>query len=262
MPVASQMSLDIVQIMPPLNDFLLVVTAVLVVMAPMTASFLQCWADRARAGGEGMPDGRSYCDSCGKTLSAIDLVPVLSWLWNRGKSRCCKQSLSPTLLWPEAAAFGFALWGAWVSAITLAVPTVALVWALQAIILLRIVRPSVVRGIIGALVLLGLALSVGGLTGPFWAHIAGLGLGLTIVAASRAIAQLRPFSDAALLIATAGALLGIVFLTVAAVLSAGLVAIYRIIARKIGLPHPDWPHAAVVGVAAGLWLTWLYAIAM
>lgn len=33
--------------------------------------------------------GRSACDSCGRTLSALDLVPLVSWLGLRGRCRTC-----------------------------------------------------------------------------------------------------------------------------------------------------------------------------
>lgn len=248
--------------MPPLSDILLVSTALLVAMAPMTASFLQCWADRARDGNPGAPDGRSYCDSCGKTLGAIDLVPVLSWLWNRGKSRCCKEPLSPALLWPEAAAFGFALWGALAASAVLAVPTVALVWALQIVILLHALRPDISNGTVGVMVLLGLGLSAGGLTGAFWVHGAGLAAGLATVALSRVIAPLHAYSTPALLLATTGALVGLWFLPIAAAVGALLTLAYKALSPSLGLPAATWPHAAVVGLSGGLWATWLYGVAV
>lgn len=33
--------------------------------------------------------GRSHCDSCGRMLGIRDLVPILSWLLNRGRCRHC-----------------------------------------------------------------------------------------------------------------------------------------------------------------------------
>lgn len=38
--------------------------------------------------------GRSHCTTCNKNIPARDLVPVLSWLWRRGRSGCCGQSIS------------------------------------------------------------------------------------------------------------------------------------------------------------------------
>lgn len=37
--------------------------------------------------------GRSMCTHCRHTLSATDLVPVLSWLWLKGKCRYCSKSI-------------------------------------------------------------------------------------------------------------------------------------------------------------------------
>jgi prepilin signal peptidase PulO-like enzyme (type II secretory pathway) len=39
--------------------------------------------------------GRSMCPQCGHQLAAQDLVPVLSWLWLRGKCRYCGKPISP-----------------------------------------------------------------------------------------------------------------------------------------------------------------------
>ncbi|PJE65673.1 hypothetical protein COU91_00405 [Candidatus Saccharibacteria bacterium CG10_big_fil_rev_8_21_14_0_10_47_8] len=38
--------------------------------------------------------GRSQCVHCGHKLAAQDLVPVLSWLWLRGRCRYCKKPIS------------------------------------------------------------------------------------------------------------------------------------------------------------------------
>lgn len=36
---------------------------------------------------------RSHCPHCGQTLAARDLVPVLSWLWLRGRCRHCQAGI-------------------------------------------------------------------------------------------------------------------------------------------------------------------------
>ncbi len=43
-----------------------------------------------------VPDGRSIlprseCDGCHAVLGAVDLVPILSWLWQRGRCRHCSE---------------------------------------------------------------------------------------------------------------------------------------------------------------------------
>lgn len=65
-------------------------------------SFLNCAAVRG-ARGESFLRGRSHCMSCGHTLGAKDLVPVLSWLFLRGKCRYCGARLSPKYFLAELA---------------------------------------------------------------------------------------------------------------------------------------------------------------
>ena len=64
-------------------------------------SFLNVVADR-------VPDGRSllrprsFCDACERSLSSIDMVPVLSYLWLRGKCRNCKSAIPLRVFLVEA----------------------------------------------------------------------------------------------------------------------------------------------------------------
>ena len=44
--------------------------------------------------GEDFVHGRSYCPHCHHSLHALDLIPILSYLFLRGKCRYCKQSIS------------------------------------------------------------------------------------------------------------------------------------------------------------------------
>lgn len=39
--------------------------------------------------------GRSACDACGRTLAPVDLVPLASALWLRGRCRSCQASIDP-----------------------------------------------------------------------------------------------------------------------------------------------------------------------
>lgn len=50
--------------------------------------------------------GRSQCMRCGHTLSALDLVPVLSWLFLRGRCRYCGARISAQYPIVELAAAG------------------------------------------------------------------------------------------------------------------------------------------------------------
>jgi leader peptidase (prepilin peptidase) / N-methyltransferase len=59
--------------------------------------------------GESVVRGRSTCESCGATLAARDLVPLLSWLALRGRCRTCHAPIGFTLPATEAAALVFGL---------------------------------------------------------------------------------------------------------------------------------------------------------
>lgn len=57
-------------------------------------SFLTMLIPRIYKEESGIFLGRSHCFACKKQLKARDLIPVFSYLWNRGKCRFCKQSIS------------------------------------------------------------------------------------------------------------------------------------------------------------------------
>ena len=76
---------------PGMQLYLLAVTALL---GLVFGSFCNAWAWRL-AHGESIVHGRSHCASCGHTLAARDLVPVLSYLGLRGRCRYCGTHISP-----------------------------------------------------------------------------------------------------------------------------------------------------------------------
>ena len=59
-----------------------------VIIAPFIGSFTGVVIRRLPAG-EGFVTGRSRCDHCGATLSARDLIPILSYVLYRGRCRIC-----------------------------------------------------------------------------------------------------------------------------------------------------------------------------
>src|ERR1041384_8819478 len=68
---------------------------------------------------EEFPKGRSivkpgsHCFACKQPIKWYDTVPLLAWLWLRGKCRSCKAAFSPRYLIVEAATgalFGVAWW--------------------------------------------------------------------------------------------------------------------------------------------------------
>lgn len=80
-------------------------TAFAFVMGASIGSFLNVVADR-------FPNGRSivtpasFCESCQRRLSAVDMVPVLSYLWLRGRCRSCAARIPVRLAIVEAVTGG------------------------------------------------------------------------------------------------------------------------------------------------------------
>ena len=234
---------------------------VLVALAPMTASFLQCWSDRARNDlGMGVPQGRSACDACGKTLGARDLVPIASWLWNRGRARCCEAALHPTLLYSELAILLVSLWGLLVVPWPLAVPTLLLASGLQAVVLLTGPHPRAARGFAAALVLLGLLVMAVAFEGQLLIHAGATLLGLALWLAARLQRALA--TDALFLLLPAGAFLGFKGLAIACFVAIPAALVFRWLKPLLypePLRRPVMPGEAVVfGLAAAVWIVWLY----
>ncbi|HEY0011190.1 MAG TPA: prepilin peptidase [Candidatus Paceibacterota bacterium] len=71
------------------------------VLGAMVASFLGVISERAYTG-QSWSRGRSKCNSCRETLSAPDLIPVISWLTTRGTCRYCGSRLPYAYVITEA----------------------------------------------------------------------------------------------------------------------------------------------------------------
>lgn len=68
--------------------------ALFAVLGLVAGSFCNAWAWRI-AHGESIARGRSHCAVCGHGLGARDLVPVLSYLFLKGRCRYCGAPISP-----------------------------------------------------------------------------------------------------------------------------------------------------------------------
>ncbi|MEM6998010.1 MAG: prepilin peptidase [Patescibacteria group bacterium] len=66
---------------------------VLGILGLVMGSFVSAFVDRIHDGRDWVR-GRSECDSCKTTLGSRDLIPLLSWLLNRGRCRHCKSKVS------------------------------------------------------------------------------------------------------------------------------------------------------------------------
>ena len=76
-------------------------------------SFVNVLIDRTILGQDWVA-GRSHCDHCQKTLSWYDMIPVVSFLIYRGKSRCCGTPLPYRHLIVEILSGLLFLWWLWV----------------------------------------------------------------------------------------------------------------------------------------------------
>lgn len=77
--------------------------------SPFVGSFLGVLIERLPAG-RPVVLGRSACSQCGHALSARDLVPLASWLVNRGRCRYCSGKIQWTYPAIEIAALLIAVW--------------------------------------------------------------------------------------------------------------------------------------------------------
>jgi leader peptidase (prepilin peptidase) / N-methyltransferase len=97
--------------------------------APFVGSFLCVVIDRLPAG-RPLAAGRSRCDACGAPLGAKDLVPVVSWLRQRGRCAYCQAELGSFYPIIELAALAVALSAAWALSGWLLPVSCALGWTL------------------------------------------------------------------------------------------------------------------------------------
>lgn len=75
---------------PAMTAYVLVVTGIL---GLVMGSFLNCLAWRITHG-ESVLHGRSHCTTCNHVLGPADLIPVLSWLFSKGRCRYCGERVS------------------------------------------------------------------------------------------------------------------------------------------------------------------------
>lgn len=70
------------------------------ILGSVFGSFLNCVSDRI-IHHEKWWTGRSKCDACGHVLTVLDLFPIISYLFLKGKCRYCGTKLSSSYVWSE-----------------------------------------------------------------------------------------------------------------------------------------------------------------
>lgn len=98
-------------------------------------------AERAKLRTLSVNHGRSRCLSCGHELAARDLVPVVSWLWLRGRCRYCKARIPDTPLAELTVPLSFVIsyiWWPWLLSGLAIVPFIIWLAALVAFVALML----------------------------------------------------------------------------------------------------------------------------
>ena len=98
--------------MPP-GDGLFLVNLYVALASPLVGSAAAAASARLAKGGT-WNFSPSACPACGRRLGLLELVPVVSWLAQRGKCRGCAAPISPAYPVIELAAVGIAVW-AWLA---------------------------------------------------------------------------------------------------------------------------------------------------
>ncbi|MGI9418815.1 MAG: prepilin peptidase [Geminicoccaceae bacterium] len=105
---------------------------IVITISPFVGSFIGVVIDRLPQG-RPIVFGRSSCDHCGQALGWTDLIPLVSFVWFRGRCRHCKTKLRIFYLLIELAAIVVALSAILTLSGWLLYFSVALGWSLLAL---------------------------------------------------------------------------------------------------------------------------------
>ena len=207
---------------------------------------------------------RSRCPSCGHTITALENIPVLSWLFLRGKCSACGTRISPRYPVVEfvtallSAIVAFKLGWDWQMAAAL-----VFTWALIALTLIDFDHKLLPDAITLPLLWLGLLLSLNTVFVDMRASIIGAAAGYLSLWSVYQLFKLLTgkegmgFGDFKLL-AAIGAWLGWQALPVTILLSSLVgavvgIALILIRGRDRNIPIPFGPYIAAAGWLAMLW---------
>ena len=251
----------------PLDQQLLIIDqfwiASTLVFAPFVGSFLGLLTLRLPAH-RPWAMSRSACDACKRPLGVIDLFPVFSFLFLRGRCRTCHAAIPPRYLLLEGGCLLIALWSA-VTYTGAMVPVTALLgWALLLIATIdaeHLWLPDMLTLPLGAL---GVVLTIGVAQAPPWAPLLGATAGYGVLATVAWLyRKVRGFDGMGggdpRLLGAIGAWVGWQGLPSVLVWScvAGLsVAAAQAIVRRRLSPGQQLPFGAFLAI--GAWPTWLW----
>lgn len=153
-----------------------------IVLAPIIGSFLSVLATRLPEG-RGVVLGRSACPRCSHALGAAELVPLASYLWQRGACRHCGGRIDPLYPLLELGALGVAVWAATLTAGGDLWASCALGWLLLALATADWRTYLLPDPLVLALALAGFAASALLMPAALLDHIIGAGAGFLVFAA-------------------------------------------------------------------------------
>lgn len=233
------------------------------IAAPFVGSFIGTLALRLPEG-RSVVTGRSACPTCGATLGPLSLIPVLSWVAQRGRCTACGGRIGAFYPAVELAALGVAAWAASVFSGWLLLASCGLGWVLltlAAIDARRLLLPDILTL---PLIPAGLAVIYALQPNIVGAYALAAAAGWAVFAAIGWLyRRLRGRSGLgagdAKLLGAAGAWVGfvglpsVVLLGSAAALAWAVAAGLRRGRLRAGKVVPFGPFLAL-----GFWITWLY----
>lgn len=233
------------------------------IIGSFLATILVRWPKR-----ESALTGRSRCDDCGRTLGALELVPILSWALRRGRCRMCGARIDARHVAMELAAALIGLVAALAFPWSLALATAVFGWWLLILAALDVEHHWLPDALTLPLIPAGLIVAWLELGPPLLDRIAGAvagGLGLWLIAlAYRALRGREGMGGGdPKLMAGIGAwvgLFGLPFVLLGASLL-GLASVAAMAARGVPVNAVTrLPLGALLAVAA--WTIWLAADAL
>ena len=233
------------------------------IVAPFVGSFLGVVIERLPAG-RPIVFGRSACDHCGATLTARDLVPLVSWLARRGWCRCGQVRLSWFHPGIELAALAVALSAATVLSGWLLWASLGLGWILLTLAVIDgrefVLPDSIVLPLIPA----GLAVACAVDPGLLVDHALGALAGFVSFAAIAGVYRRARGREGlglgdAKLLAAAGAWLGWQALPSVVLIAAASGLAFALAASLVG-GKLAWTSRVAFGphLALAFWLVWLF----
>jgi leader peptidase (prepilin peptidase) / N-methyltransferase len=199
---------------------------------------------------------RSHCPNCNHTLTSIDLIPVLSYLFLRGKCRRCKAPISP--LYPIIEL---------ITGILFMLAPIIIGWSLELIIAWTLISlmvivfvsdihymliPDKVLIVFTCIFLIGrwfIPLS------PWWGSLAGAAVGFTLLLVIALISKGGMGGGDIKLYAVIGLALGIKLVLISFFLATFFGAVFGLIGMlvgkvKKGKPMPFGPYIALATITA------------